>query len=114
MVRQQGWGWAARHPTGELPMDVLTSLGAFTVAASILTVTPGLDTALVLRTSTVEGPRAAWPAGFGIVLGCLTWGALAAVGIGALLRASHFAYDALRIMGAGYLVFLGVKLLARA
>jgi threonine/homoserine/homoserine lactone efflux protein len=95
-------------------MDVLTSLGAFTVAASILTVTPGLDTALVLRTSTVEGPRAAWQAGFGIVLGCLTWGALAAVGIGALLRASHFAYDALRFAGAGYLVFLGAKLLARA
>jgi len=95
-------------------MDVLTSLGAFTVAAAILTVTPGLDTALVLRTSTVEGPRAAGQAAVGIVLGCLTWGALAAVGVGALLRASHLAFDALRFAGAGYLVFLGVRLVARA
>jgi len=95
-------------------MEVLASLGAFTVAAAVLTVTPGLDTALVLRTSTVEGPRAAWRAALGVVLGCLTWGALAAVGIGALLRASQLAYDALRLAGAGYLAFLGVKLVARA
>ena len=44
-------------------MDIATALISFTVAAAILTVTPGLDTALVLRTAAVEGiPIAERPA----------------------------------------------------
>jgi threonine/homoserine/homoserine lactone efflux protein len=95
-------------------MTPLSSILAFALAAGVLTITPGLDTALVLRTATVEGPRRAWQAGLGIVLGCLVWGVVASVGIGALLAASRTAYDALRIVGAGYLLYLGVRLLARA
>ena len=87
------------------------SVFAFALAAGILTVTPGLDTALVLRTAAVEGPRRAWLAGIGIGLGCLVWGSLAAVGIGAVLKASTTAYHALRIVGAAYLLLLGIRLL---
>jgi threonine/homoserine/homoserine lactone efflux protein len=52
-------------------------------------------------------------AGAGICLGCLTWGFAASVGLGALLAASRLAYDALRLLGACYLIILGIKLLLR-
>lgn len=87
------------------------SLIAFTLAAALLTVTPGLDTALVLRTAASEGPRPAFLAGLGICLGCLVWGAVVALGLGALLAASELAYTVLRWLGAAYLVYLGVKLI---
>ena len=95
-------------------MDALTqSLAAFTLAAALLTVTPGLDTALVLRTAASEGARAALGAGLGICLGCLLWGAVVALGLGALLAASELAYTALRWAGAAYLLYLGLTLILR-
>jgi threonine/homoserine/homoserine lactone efflux protein len=95
-------------------MTLLQSAGAFALAAGILTITPGLDTALVLRTTAVSGPRAAAKAGLGILLGLFVWGVVAAVGIGALLAASRLAYRALEIVGAAYLLFLGARLLLHA
>ena len=87
------------------------SLTAFTLAAALLTVTPGLDTALVLRTAAAEGARRALAAALGICLGCLAWGALVAVGLGILLQASELAYLALKWAGAAYLLYLGVRLI---
>ena len=87
------------------------SLIAFTLAAALLTVTPGLDTALVLRTAAAEGPRRAFAAALGICLGCLAWGTLVAVGLGVLLEASEFAYLVLKWIGAAYLLYLGVRLI---
>ena len=87
------------------------SLIAFTLAAALLTVTPGLDTALVLRTAASEGGRRAFLAGLGICLGCLVWGAIVALGLGVLLQASELAYTILRWVGAAYLLYLGVKLI---
>ena len=62
-------------------MSPAEALGAFSLAAGLLTVTPGLDTALVLRTAATDGPRRAAQAGLGIVAGCLVWGAAAAFGL---------------------------------
>ena len=90
---------------------LLSSLAAFAFAAALLTVTPGLDTALVLRTLAVEGPRPACRAACGIGAGCLAWGGIVAAGLGALLAASAIAYDLLRWAGAAYLLALGVRLL---
>lgn len=94
-------------------MSTLQSLLAFLAAASILTVTPGLDTALVLRTAAVNGPRPAIFAAIGIGLGCLVWGGIVSLGLGALLAASVFAYTVLKWMGAAYLLWLGAGLLLR-
>jgi threonine/homoserine/homoserine lactone efflux protein len=92
-------------------MTISESVIAFTAAAAVLTATPGLDTALVLRTAAVEGARKGMLAGFGICLGTLIWGVTASAGLGALFAASTIAYNVVRVAGAIYLTFLGVKLI---
>jgi threonine/homoserine/homoserine lactone efflux protein len=52
-------------------MTIAQALVAFCIAAGLLTIVPGLDTALVLRTAAAEGPRNAALAAFGIVMGCV-------------------------------------------
>ncbi len=94
-------------------MTVVQALLAFSAAAALLTVTPGLDTALVLRTAAVEGPRRAALAGTGIIAGCLVWGAAAAFGLGALFAASQLAFSVLKWVGAAYLVWLALNLILR-
>jgi threonine/homoserine/homoserine lactone efflux protein len=89
----------------------LAALAAFTAAAVLLSITPGLDTALVVRTSASEGRRAGLAATFGIALGCLGWASLTALGLGALLAASKLAYEILKWIGAAYLVWMGIRLI---
>ena len=90
------------------------SILAFTLVALVVTVTPGLDTALVVR-STLRGGRAAgFDAALGICSGLVVWGFATALGITVLLRASQTAYDALRVAGAVWLVVLGVRTLLEA
>ena len=91
--------------------SVATSLVTFTAAASLLTITPGLDTALVLGTAATEGSRRAALAGLGIAIGCFGWATAVALGLGALLAASEFGYTVLRWVGATYLVWIGYRLL---
>ena len=95
-------------------MTIGQALLSFTLAAGLLTITPGLDTALLLRTAAVEGGKQAMLAGTGICLGCLLWGSAASFGLSALVAVSGFAYNVLRIVGAIYLGYLGIKLLIRA
>lgn len=90
-----------------------TALLAFAATAGLLTITPGLDTALVLRTAAAQGPARAWMAGLGVCFGCLLWAAVVAVGLGALLSASRAAYTILQWLGAAYLLWLGVGMLRR-
>ena len=94
-------------------MSVVQAVLAFSVAAALLTITPGLDTALVLRTAAVEGPRRAAFAGIGIIAGCLVWGAAVALGLGVLLEASTLAFNILKWAGAAYLVWLGANLILK-
>jgi threonine/homoserine/homoserine lactone efflux protein len=86
----------------------------FALVALLLTLTPGLDTALVLRSALTKRRRDAAATGAGIVAGLFVWGAAAAVGVSALLAASHLAYDVLRYAGAAYLLWFGLRLLVRA
>jgi threonine/homoserine/homoserine lactone efflux protein len=95
-------------------MTVGAAVLGFAAVAAALTVTPGLDTALVLRASLTRSRREATATAAGIVAGLFVWGAAAAVGISALLTASELAYDVLRWAGAAYLVCFGVRLLVRA
>lgn len=90
-----------------------SSLLAFLAAIIILTLTPGFDTALVLRTSAAHGWRKALATALGVSSGCFAWGVAVGFGLGALLLASEVAYALLKWLGAAYLLWLGLGLLWR-
>lgn len=89
----------------------MTLILSFLFAITILTLTPGFDTALVLRSAAAQGWRRASVTALGVTLGCLVWGVAVGLGLGALLLASELAYNLLKWVGAAYLLYLGVKLL---
>lgn len=88
-------------------IDIATFI-TFVAAASLLTATPGADTTIVLRTATSAGRKAASWTALGVAIGCLTWGAAVALGLGTLLQTSALAYRVITYLGAAYLVMLGV------
>ncbi|MEW1839084.1 LysE family translocator [Nonomuraea angiospora] len=92
-------------------MDIAGSVWSFALVVALLTLTPGLDTALVLRTSLLAGRRAAWGVTLGIQLGTLTWGVVTAAGLSALLAASRLGYEILRWAGVAYLLWMGLRML---
>ncbi len=90
-----------------------TTLFSFLFAITILTLTPGFDTALVLRSAVAQGAKRASVTALGITLGCLVWGVAVGFGLGALLLASEMAYNLLKWLGAPWLLYLGLKLLLK-
>jgi RhtB (resistance to homoserine/threonine) family protein len=92
-------------------MHLLLPLLTFIAAAALLTITPGADTAMVLRTAAARGQRSGAAAALGIGLGCLFWGVGAALGLTALLAASELGFTVLKTLGAAYLLWLGLNLL---
>ncbi len=92
-------------------MITASALGSFALIVGLLTLTPGLDTALVLRTAALGRRTRAWSVVLGIQTGTLAWGVLSSVGITAVLTASHLAYETLRWAGAAYLVWMGIRIL---
>jgi threonine/homoserine/homoserine lactone efflux protein len=95
-------------------MTLGAAVFTFALLAGALTVTPGLDSALVLRAALTRSRGEAAATGAGIITGLFVWGAAAAVGVSALLTASQLAFDVLRYAGAAYLVWFGVRLLLHA
>ncbi|MEB6666816.1 LysE family translocator [Acinetobacter vivianii] len=90
-----------------------TMLIPYLIAITLLTLTPGLDTTLIIRTATLESKAKAFQAALGINLGCIVWGIIVACGLGALLMTSDLAFNALKWMGAIYLTWLGLNLLLK-
>jgi len=84
-------------------------IAAFTAVAALLTITLGVDMALVTRTALERGARPARLTAAGICSGLLLWAALSAIGIAAILSASAEIYSVLRLAGAAYLIFLGIQ-----
>jgi RhtB (resistance to homoserine/threonine) family protein len=85
------------------------NLLAFIGVAGLITITPGADMALVTRITLVHGRRAAWLANLGIVTGLLCWALASALGVAALLHASATAFTVLKVIGAVYLIWLGIQ-----
>jgi threonine/homoserine/homoserine lactone efflux protein len=92
---------------------MLQLLVLYIFAAGLLTITPGVDTAMVLRTSTSCGTRQGMAAALGTCLGLLVWGMGAAFGLTALLAASELAFTTVKWAGAAYLLYLGIKMLIK-
>lgn len=91
-------------------MATSTSLWSFALVVGLLTLTPGLDTALILRTSALGRRSRAWGVVLGIQSGTFLWGALTSLGVTALFTASHLAYVTVRWVGAAYLLWMGVRM----
>jgi threonine/homoserine/homoserine lactone efflux protein len=87
---------------------VSAALLGFAFASTLLIVAPGPDTMLVMRNTMRGGRAAGWVTACGTMSGLAIWAVAAALGLSALLRVSHVGYDALRIAGGGYLIWLGV------
>ncbi|MDQ7993507.1 MAG: LysE family translocator [Propionicimonas sp.] len=87
-------------------MTLAQSLLGFALVAAVMTVTPGLDTVLVLRQALRDRRSVAFATGAGISVGVLLWGMAAAAGLAALFVASEVAFTVLRLTGVGYLVWL--------
>jgi threonine/homoserine/homoserine lactone efflux protein len=93
-----------------VPQEPLVFLGV----VALLTITPGADMAMVARGVLIGGRRDAFATTLGICAGCLVWAVVSASGVAAVLAASQTAYDALRLVGAAYLIWLGVQSLLAA
>lgn len=87
------------------------ALIGFALAAAVLVVLPGPDSMLMLRAIAVSGRAGAVRTGAGILTGLAVWITSASIGLAALLKASEIGYTTLRVVGAGYLLVLGVQAL---
>ena len=95
-------------------MSLAQSLLGFGLLATVLAITPGLDTVFVLRQALRAGRGTAFAAASGVCAGTLIWGVSAAAGVAALFVASEVAFTALRWAGIAYLCWLGFTYLRSA
>jgi threonine/homoserine/homoserine lactone efflux protein len=89
----------------------ITDLPLFIAAALLLNITPGPDLLFVIGRATLQGVRAGIAAGLGVALGCLVHAAAVALGVAALIATSPLAFDVIKLAGAAYLGWLGLRLL---
>jgi threonine/homoserine/homoserine lactone efflux protein len=87
---------------------------AFVAVAVVLTLTPGPDMALVLRNTLRGGRAAGLRTVAGIAVGLAGWALASALGVAAVLSASATVFTALKLLGAVYLVYIGVQSLRAA
>jgi RhtB (resistance to homoserine/threonine) family protein len=87
---------------------------AFTGIAAILTLTPGADTMLVMRSVFARGQRAGLSTSLGICSGLFFHATLSALGLSLILVRSATAFEIVKLIGALYLIYLGSQSLWQA
>jgi threonine/homoserine/homoserine lactone efflux protein len=87
------------------------ALVGFLAVVALITVTPGPDTALVLRNSIRHSRRDGCLTAAGSASGLLVWGAASSLGVAAVLATSTAAFTALKVLGALYLMWMGGRAL---
>jgi threonine/homoserine/homoserine lactone efflux protein len=88
---------------------MIAAVLSFAAAAALIVLLPGPDTLVVVRGMLRGGPRRAALTAVGVLCGLLVWILAAAAGLAALLRASETGYTVLRIVGAVYLITIGIQ-----
>jgi threonine/homoserine/homoserine lactone efflux protein len=86
-------------------------LPTFMLASLLLNVTPGPDTLYIVSRSVSQGRRAGFVSALGISTGCLVHTGLTAFGLSAVLSTSAAAFNTVKIAGALYLIYLGIRAL---
>jgi threonine/homoserine/homoserine lactone efflux protein len=86
-------------------------LWLFVLSGLLLNITPGPDTLYIVGRSSAQGARAGAVAALGIGAGALVHICAAALGLSAILSASAAAFTAVKIIGAAYLVYVGISLI---
>jgi len=94
---------------GEFPLVSLNDWLSFTFIAMLVTLTPGPAVIMALSNSISHGPWRAMIGSLGNALGLLVIASATSAGLGALLIASATAFLVLKIAGASYLIYLGIK-----
>ena len=89
-------------------------LWLFVGIAAVVIVVPGPDTAIVTKNALLHGRRAALGTSFGVSTGLAVWTLASALGVASIVRASDAAFTALKLIGAAYLVWLGIQALRAA
>ena len=90
-----------------MPNHLLVYVGVV-VAIALL---PGPDTAVVTKNALIHGREAALGSAIGVNVGLSVWTLATALGVAAILRSSATVYDALKLIGALYLVYIGARTL---
>jgi threonine/homoserine/homoserine lactone efflux protein len=86
----------------------------FVATGVLLNLTPGQDTFFILGRSLAEGTRNGVASAFGITVGSLLHTAMAALGLSAILATSASAFTVVKLLGAAYLIYLGIGMLTSA
>ncbi|MBC7666134.1 MAG: LysE family translocator [Caulobacter sp.] len=86
-------------------------LWLFIVSGLLLNITPGPDSLFIMARSATQGWRAGFVACWGIGSGVFVHVFAAALGLSALLATSATAFTVVKIVGAGYLVWIGIGML---
>ncbi len=89
-------------------------LWLFVGIAAVVIVVPGPDTAIVTKNALLHGRRAALGTSFGVSTGLAVWTVASALGVASIVRASDAAFTVLKLIGAAYLVWLGIQALRAA
>jgi RhtB (resistance to homoserine/threonine) family protein len=90
-------------------VELDTRLIVWVGLCALLIATPGPDTALIIRNALAAGPRASTMSALGVAAGTLVWVTASAVGVGLLLERSSTAFTILKLTGAAYLCYLGLR-----
>jgi RhtB (resistance to homoserine/threonine) family protein len=86
-------------------------LALFVLSGLLLNITPGADTLYIVGRGAAQGRKAGALAALGIGAGCCVHALAAALGLSAILAASATAFTVIKLVGAAYLVYLGVTML---
>ncbi|WGY46916.1 LysE family translocator [Vibrio sp. ABG19] len=87
----------------------IQNIEAFLIAITILTLTPGLDTALVIRNTSRAGMVDGCVTSLGVCAGLFVHATFSAIGISAILTQSAELFHIMKMIGAAYLIWLGIS-----